>query len=134
MPEVCTAFQSLTNWVVGGKVFACVPPEKPLEAGMATEASHKYTTEMRWRNVSWPTESQEACIAQGTRMLDLREVKAGEKITADGFKCVDRESDKVTVDFSVTRECAAGKDPQAPGSCTSTATIKKPASSKPAAN
>lgn len=134
MPEVCAKWQMIAGKVIGLNpmtYFECTAPQKPLEPlNMSAPAGMK--SNMRWRNVLWPTEDVAACKTQGARMLNMRDMKAGETIKEDGFRCIDAKTGETQVDFSVLRSCLPDKDPHAPGSCKSEV-IENPRPVTPAA-
>lgn len=72
---------------------------------------------------SYPTKDVGACIAQGESILKHRDVAAG-KSSTEQMQCLDRTEEKVLVNFSVTKACEPGKDPNAAGSCKVTHTVK----------
>ena len=126
MAEVCEKWQMIAGKVIGFNpmtYFECTVPD-PRATPLDLSPPRGMDTEMRWRGVVWPTENVAACTAQGARMLDMKEMKAGEKIKEDGFKCVDAKTGETKVDFSVLRSCAVDKDPAAAGSCKSEVVVK----------
>ncbi len=130
MAEVCSKFELVAAKLLGmhpATLFECTVPVKPMDP-LDLSPPRGMDTEMRWRGVVWPTETVEACKAQGVKLAEVKDIKAGQSVREDGFKCVDAKTGETKVDFSVLRSCVADKDPAAPGSCKSEVVVKpKPA-------
>lgn len=126
MGKVCGAFQNLAGLALGvhpATLFACEQPPSPIEQVSLAPGSDlpvDMKTVAGGKQLSWPVVSAAACMTEAKDLSRAWDVKAGEAQSRN-FACVDRESDKVLVDFSVIRSCEPGKDPAAKGSCTTSA-------------
>lgn len=122
MGDVCNTFQNLASLALGvnpATLFKCEQPPSAipqLNLAPGSDLPVDMKTAGGGGKLSWPVVSAEACVAVAKDLAKAWDVKAGAEQSRN-FTCVDRETDKVLVDFSVIRSCETGKDPAVKGSC-----------------